>query len=163
MSDFHRIYAEHATQLYRYALVLSGNPAEAEDLVADTFVRLWAAPGEIREATIKAYLFTILRNLFRTRRRTAGREVPLDESVADPGRSTEDRTAAVLDMARLEIHMREMSDTDRRALLMRAAEGQSYEQIGASLGLSAGAVRVRVHRARAQLARALGRKVGMTS
>jgi RNA polymerase sigma-70 factor (ECF subfamily) len=157
MNDFQGIYDHYAKALYRFAVALSGNPAEAEDLVADAFVRLWAAPGEIREATVKAYLFTIVRNLFLTRRRQAARHVPLEEGLADPAQGRDTHAAAAQELARLRPHLAALDQTDRTALLMRTAEGYSYDDIGAALGLSAGAVRVRVHRARARLARAIGR------
>ena len=48
MHEGHEIYARYAPLLYRFALRLCGNAADAEDLVADTFVRLWAAPGQKR-------------------------------------------------------------------------------------------------------------------
>jgi RNA polymerase sigma-70 factor, ECF subfamily len=157
MSDVQRIYEQYAPSLYRYAMALSRNAAEAEDLVAETFVRLWAGSGEIRESSIQAYLFTIVRNLFLTRRRTAAREVPLEDSVPDRGQTTHDRAAASLQLADARRHLAAMAVLDRSALLMRGTEGRSYEDIGAALGVSAGAARVRVHRARAQLAKAIGR------
>jgi RNA polymerase sigma-70 factor, ECF subfamily len=163
MTDFQALYERYARQLYCFALALCGNQAEAEDLVADTFVRLWAAPGEIRDVTIKAYLFTILRNLFLTRRRTAGRFLPLDETLKDPSRRQDDRAAAVLELSQVEKHLAALADTDRTALLMRGAEGYSYEQIASALGLTAGAARVRVHRARVQLAKAIGKTLRSTS
>ncbi|MGQ0734501.1 MAG: RNA polymerase sigma factor [Acidobacteriota bacterium] len=63
---------------YRFAMAICGNRADAEDPAADTFVRIWTAPGKIRDITVKAYLFTVLRNLFVTRQRAAGRQVPLE-------------------------------------------------------------------------------------
>jgi len=157
MHDFEVLYGRYARSLYRFAVGLSGNPAEAEDLVADAFVRLWAAPGQIREATVKAYLFTIVRNLFLTRRKRAARHVPLDDQLADTGRAPDDRASAIRELAAVRQQLTVLGETDRTALLMRTAEGRSYDEIAAALGLSAGAVRVRVHRARMQLARAIGR------
>jgi RNA polymerase sigma-70 factor (ECF subfamily) len=157
MHDFHDLYERYARILYRYAVALSGNPAEAEDLVADAFVRLWAAPGEIRDATVKAYLFTIVRNLFLTRRGRAARQVPLDDRLPDATVDPESRVESALELASLQPHLAALDPVDRTALLMRAADGVSYDDIALALGLSAGAVRVRVHRARARLARAIGR------
>ena len=157
MDDFHGLYERYAKPLYRFAVALSGNPAEAEDLVADAFVRLWTAPGEIREATVKAYLFTIVRNLFLTRRRGATRLVPLDESVPEDAPAVDQRTAAAAELARVKEVLRTLPALDRAALLMRGQQGRSYEDIGAALGVSAGAARVRVHRVRLQLAKAIGR------
>lgn len=155
MNSAHDLYTRYAPALYGYARALTGNAAEAEDLVADTFVRLWASPGEIREATVKAFLFTVLRNLFLSRRRRTRREVPLDDSLADAGQPQDARAAANVDLARVHEQLARMSDVDRQALLMRG-EGESYERIGAALHLSAGAARVRVHRARILLTKAIG-------
>ena len=121
-------------------------------------MRLWAAPGEIREATVKAYLFTIVRNLFLTRRTRAARHVPLDDQLADSWTcARRPRPSAIHELAAVRQQLTALGETDRTALLMRTAEGRSYDDIAAALGLSAGAVRVRVHRARMQLARAIGR------
>ena len=51
MTDFGDLYRHHAQDVFRFALYLSGNHAEAEDLTAETFVRAWTAPEPIRMAT----------------------------------------------------------------------------------------------------------------
>ena len=129
MHDFQSFYERYARTLYRFALGLTGNAAEAEDLVADAFVRLWAAPAEIRDATVKAYLFAIVRNLFLSRRARAARHVPLDDREPDRAPPLDERTGSARELGALRQH----------------------------LAALAGAVRVRVHRARIHLARAIGR------
>ena len=69
MVGFHDLYEQHWRDVYRFALFLSGNPVHAEDLTSETFVRAWTARGSIREATVRAYLLTITRNLHRDSRR----------------------------------------------------------------------------------------------
>lgn len=159
MPEFQAIYERYARPLYRFALSLCRNQAEAEDLVADAFVRLWTAPGELREATVKAYLFTIVRNLFLSRRKRDARQVPLDDGLLDGARAVDDRAAAAEQLDAVKRHLAGLTDTDRTALLMRTTEGRTYDDIAGALGLSVGAVRVRVHRARLQLARAIGRSL----
>ena len=127
---FQDLYDRHAGSLFRFALALTGNRAEAEDLVADTFVRLWTAPGELRETTVKAYLVTILRNLFFTRRKQAARHVALDESQPADERGQDDRANAALELASVRQHLALLPDLDRAALLMRGGEGRSYERSG---------------------------------
>lgn len=163
MIDVHDLYARYARDLFHFALALSGNRAEAEDLVADAFVRLWTAPGEIREETVRAYLFTIIRNLFRTRRRRGSRHVPLDETLPDPAAGHDERVGAALELARVRTQLASLTEGDRAALVMRGAGGRSYEDIAAALGISPGAARVRVHRARAQLAKSMGKTLGRPS
>jgi len=81
MAPIHDVYERYAADVYRFALYLSGEPADAEDITADTFVRLWTAPGEIRTATVKAYLFTIARRLYLDRQRARKRFTELDDSM----------------------------------------------------------------------------------
>jgi Sigma-70 region 2 len=64
-TTFHELYSRYAEDVYRFALWLTGNPDDAKDITSETFVRAWTAPEEPRMETVKAYLFTIARNLVR--------------------------------------------------------------------------------------------------
>ena len=55
MTDFHSLYEKYVQDVRRFALLLSGNDALADDLTSETFVRVWTSRGEIRQATVKAY------------------------------------------------------------------------------------------------------------
>ena len=63
--DFSSVSERYAPDVHRFALYLCGDAAWAEDIAAETFVRAWVTPVEIRAATVKAYLFAITRNLYR--------------------------------------------------------------------------------------------------
>ena len=65
MTNFHRLYELYEPAVRRFALFLSGNAFAADDITGETFLRAWTAKGEIRESTVKAYLFTIARNVYR--------------------------------------------------------------------------------------------------
>src|ERR1700674_1597160 len=67
MTDFSALYKKYAPDVFRFALYLSGDRSQAEDLTSETFVRAWTSPEAIEVATVKAYLFTIARNLFLAR------------------------------------------------------------------------------------------------
>jgi RNA polymerase sigma-70 factor (ECF subfamily) len=154
-TEFRELYDRYAPDVRRFALGLCADPFVAEDLTSETFARAWTAHGRIRQDTVKAYLFTIARNLHRDWRRRTRRDDPLGEDIADtrasPERQAEDRSS--LDLALTA--MRRLSEGDRTALLMRAHDQMSYEQISQALGLSVGAAKVKVHRARLRLLRAL--------
>ena len=101
MIDFHTVYERHAADLHRFALYLTGNPALADDLVADAFVRLWTASGGIRTDTVRAYLIAIDRKLSRNSRRRGARDVPRADThvvadVAAPARAARELCAACL-------------------------------------------------------------------
>ena len=73
MVDFGSIYARYAADLFRFALYLSGNRGDAEDITSETFVRAWVAQDSIAAETVKGYLFTIAKNLFLQGLRRAAR------------------------------------------------------------------------------------------
>ncbi len=156
--DFGGLYETYARGIYRFALFLSGNPAQAEDIVSETFIRLWNARSRVDLTTVKAYLFTIARNLFLQQRRIAGRQVELDEALDSrlpgPDRQAQSRSELQNVLAALQT----LPEIDRAAVLMRADEGISYDDIAAALGISPGAARLKVHRARLMLARTISRK-----
>jgi len=79
MIDFSALYRKYAPDVYRFALYLSSERAEAEDLTSETFVRAWTSPEPIEMATVKGYLFTIARNLFLQGLRKKSRHVALNE------------------------------------------------------------------------------------
>jgi RNA polymerase sigma-70 factor (ECF subfamily) len=146
----HEIYHRHAADVFRYALFLCGNYADAEDITSETFVRLWTAPGEIRTASVKAYLFTIARNLYLDGRRARARLTPLEADVPSTEPSPEVAESARSEVARVRAAIQQLPDDDRTALLMRAG-GLPYEDIAQALRASVGAIKVRVHRARKRL------------
>jgi RNA polymerase sigma-70 factor (ECF subfamily) len=151
LADAHEIYERYARDVHRFVLYLSGDPALADDITADTFVRLWTAPGEIRTATVKAYLFTIARNLYLTRQRRERRETELDASLRTAAPSPE-TLAVARDEARHVLHaLGRLPEIDRAALLLHAREQMPYQEIASILGLSVPAIKVKIHRARVRL------------
>ena len=80
---FHDLYDRYAADVYRFAYWLSGNDADAKDLTSETFVRAWTAGEDPRRETVKAYLFTITRNLHRKQWRRHSRLDVLDEAMPD--------------------------------------------------------------------------------
>src|SRR5262245_33823764 len=136
MLSFEDLYRLHAPSVFRFAHYLSGSRADAEDITSETFVRAFSSDTEIRSPTVKAYLFTIARNLFLHERRKSARLDSLDETLAaenqDPARTAEQRDELRKVIARLQI----LPEIDRAALLMRTLDAMSYEEIAQTLGLS---------------------------
>ena len=84
MTDFEDLYQRYARDVYRFALYLCGNKALAEDIASETFVRVWTVRDAIRTESVKAYLFTIARNLHADGRRREARHVAIPEVLLDP-------------------------------------------------------------------------------
>jgi RNA polymerase sigma-70 factor (ECF subfamily) len=151
MHDFEGLYARYGRDVFRFALYLCGNRADAEDIAAETFARAWMSRDRMRLPTVKAYLFAIARNLHRMGWRSGRRREALDDSLPD-GRPGPELEAFGRDqLARVLAALQELPEADRAAVLMRAQDGMSHAEIARALGLSEVAVKVKVHRARLRL------------
>jgi|SRR5215471_8733407 len=150
MTRFHELYESYARDVYRFALYLSGDPALADDITSETFIRVWSSPEPVRLATVKAYLLAIARNLWLMESRRVRFE-GLDDTIPDSRQSVSHQVEVKDELARVLRALREIAEVDRAALLMRVDEGLPYEEIAASLGLPVATVKVKVHRARLRL------------
>jgi hypothetical protein len=83
MTDFSALYKKYAPDVFGFALYLSGERGEAEDITSETFVRVWTSPEPLEMATVRGYLFTIARNLFLQGLRKKSRNVELDQRFPD--------------------------------------------------------------------------------
>ena len=100
---------------------------------------------------MKAYLFAIVRNLVSERARSDRSNAELDDGLVDPRPGPSASFDGRIELGAVLAALQRLPDTDRAALLMRAQDGMSHEEIAAALGLSVAAVRVRIHRARLAL------------
>jgi RNA polymerase sigma-70 factor (ECF subfamily) len=148
---FEQLYRSFFPDVHRFALYLAGDAAEAEDIAAETFVRAWAADAPLRAHSLRAYLFSIARNLHRHGRRRGLRLAALRGQAGDEPPGLERELAGRSELEAILGRLQLLPELDRAALLMRAFHDLPYEEIAAALGISAAAARVKVHRARAQL------------
>ena len=81
MLNFQDLYETYATEVYRFALWLSGDRSEAEDIASETMVRAWVRFDTIRTETLKGYLLTIARNLYLEGQRKVKRQVALERHI----------------------------------------------------------------------------------
>jgi len=150
--DLAEVYRSHAHDLRRFALYLSGNAALADDLVAEAFFRAWTLREKVRTATVRGYLFAIVRNAFLRHLRRERRQAPLEGQPIDGRPGPEDLAVGRSDLHVVLKALQSLPEVDRAAVLMRANDALSYEEIAAALGISLSAAKVKVHRARLRLA-----------
>jgi RNA polymerase sigma-70 factor (ECF subfamily) len=153
MTDFSALYRKYAPDVFRFAMYLSGNRSEAEDITSETFVRAWTAPEPIAMATVKGYLLTIARNLFLHDLRKKSRAVPFDENIRDPHPGPEAEAETKAEYSAVMARLQQLPEIDRTALLMHAFEGMPYGEIARALGISLPAVKMKIHRSRLTLSR----------
>lgn len=157
LADFHDLWIKYAPDVYRFSLFLSGEPATAQDLTSEAFLRLWTARDRVQWPTVKSYLFTIARNVYLQQDRRTRRESPLDDAL--PAGYSVAQAAETREQLQLALDgIRRLPEIDRAALLLRVEEGLSYEEIAAILELPVSTAKVKVHRARLRLAEILERK-----
>jgi RNA polymerase sigma-70 factor (ECF subfamily) len=149
MDAFATLYERHYHDVYRFALFLTGDPARAEDLAADTFVRALIARDRIHQPTVRAYLLAITRNLYRDQlRRRRPVQIEVDEQTEDAEPRADRRTEQRSELRNVLGRLRHVAAGDRRALLLYAIRNLSYAEIAQRLGIPIGSVRSRIARAR---------------
>jgi RNA polymerase sigma-70 factor (ECF subfamily) len=152
---------EHADGLYGYAVTLTRNYAEAEDLVQETFVRALGAMHRLHEnSNIKGWLFTILRNLWLNelrRRRNAPQIINLEDKdgkvleLHGNFKDSHDILVAREDAEIVRSAIAELPVEHREVILLREFEEMSYQEIATILNCPIGTVMSRLGRARARL------------
>jgi len=152
MTAFNTLYKKYAADVFRFALYLSGDRSQAEDITSETFVRAWTSPEPIELATVKGYLFKIARNLFLHGLRSKSRHVPLDRELPDPQASPYLQAEQKEEFRAMLAGLQQLPEVDRAALLMRALDAMPYEEISRALGISLSSAKVKIHRARLALA-----------
>jgi RNA polymerase sigma-70 factor, ECF subfamily len=131
---FEELVRRHADRLYSVVLRFSGDPAETEEVVQETFLRAWRGIGSFER---RAQFFTWLYRIgLKEAKRRAGRRPPVD--------AAEQRDVR----AALERAVRALPVDYRAPLILRDVEGLSTQQAAAILGLQEAAFKSRLHRAR---------------
>jgi RNA polymerase sigma-70 factor (ECF subfamily) len=155
--EFAREALSHVDSLYGTALRLTRRPADAEDLVQDTYLKAFRAASQFQRGTnLKAWLFTILHNTFRNMRRHDVRN-PVDVDSETVERAS-DRLALdhtpeqlltrnTLD-ADLQAALDALPDAFRQAVWLRDVEEFSYAEIARIIGAPIGTVMSRISRGR---------------
>ena len=149
MSDAVSI-VELIPRLRRYARALAGDRAAADDLVQDTLERAWTKLHLYRRHTnLRAWLFTVMHNVYVNQRRAARPSTPLDDEMpelAQPARETDTLVLRDLDVA-----IRRLAPDQREVLLLVALEEMSYDEAADALDIPIGTVMSRLARAREKL------------
>lgn len=154
--DFHDLWARHAADVRRFALYLTGDASRADDITSETFLRAWTSSTPIREATLRAYLFTIARNLASAEWRHGAKHDALPDSLISQAPGPHEQAEQGAALRRVLTGLAQLPAIDRAALMLRVRDGLSYDDIAAALGLSVAAAKVKVHRARLKLATLTG-------
>ena len=148
---FERVYKAHARDVYRYALAVMGNRADAEDVTQTTFLNAYRSFERGEQPRVpKNWLIAIAHNVCRQRFRQAARrpnEVAFEEDLAEAIVPSDDAPTA----SDIQRALGQLGFNQRAALVMRELEGRSYAEIAETLELSVSAVETLIFRARRAL------------
>jgi RNA polymerase sigma factor, sigma-70 family len=139
-------------KLFRIALRITFNPAEAEDIVQDTMLRIWNKRDEWSELdSVEAFCITVARNLAIDRsQKKAAQNIPIKDEIAEQ-LLTSGPHDHLISHERLEIVHRLINDLpekQRTIIQLRDIEGESYKKIGEVLQITEEQVKVYLFRAR---------------
>lgn len=161
---FAAIFDQHRDRTYRHALRLTLNIHDAEDVVAGAFLELWRKRQSVRlvDGSVLPWLLVTATNLSRNTTRSLRRYRSLIASLPRGyvSESAEDGVVRQIEELRLTKKIRDalggLSPSDVALITLTTYEGYSTAQIAAAQGISDGAARTRLHRARSRMAGSLG-------
>lgn len=148
-SQYNQCVEQYADRLFRFAFASLRNREQAEDVVQESFARVWERLKSVDFAKAKSYLFTTAHHAMidevRHRQHFAYSEETLSAE-------TETTTSPYPDVNEV-LHkaLGTLPETQRNALLLRDYEGYSYQEIGDITGMSEAQVKVNIFRARTAL------------
>jgi RNA polymerase sigma-70 factor (ECF subfamily) len=171
-AQFAELAMEHMGSLYSAALRMTRNPADAEDLVQETYLKAYRAFGSFKEGTnLKAWLYRILTNTFinsyRARKRRP-EQTDIDDvedlylyrrlgglEAVSAGRSAEEEVLEHFTEGDVKAAVEALPEQFRMAVLLADVEGFSYKEIADILDIPIGTVMSRLHRGRKALQKTL--------
>jgi RNA polymerase sigma-70 factor (ECF subfamily) len=161
---FVAIFDQHRDRVYRHALRMTANVHDAEDVTAGAFLELWRRQKSVRvvDGSVLPWLLVTTTNLARNLTRGLRRYRALIAALprADVARSAEDVALEQIEEFRIVAQVRDalsgLSPSDAALITLTTFEHYSPAQAAAALGITDGAARTRLHRARTRMAAALG-------
>lgn len=176
VETFERVVDEFQRRLYGFALRMTGNREDAEEIVQDAFVRAYRALGKMSseqraELRLQPWLYTITLNVTRNRLRSKRPANVALDAMADPdallrgaAREAPPQPEKIVeqnaDMALVERALLQLPMHLRAAATLRFIEGRSHPEIAEILDQPIGTVKSHVHRAVRILRRILGPQIG---
>ena len=148
MDTFRQLYEAHARSVYGFALSITKNTHDAEEVLQETFLAILQKAGSYRpQSKPLAWILTIARNAALTRLRQRRRETGPPPEEAEAFSRIESAGERLLIKAALE----HLDDEERQILMLRAVAGFKSREVAAVLGMPLGSVLSKYHRAAKKL------------
>jgi RNA polymerase sigma-70 factor (ECF subfamily) len=157
---FERLYHQHVTRVFTLCARMVNDRTRAEELTQDVFVRAWEKLHLFRgESAFGTWLHRMAVNVVLNARKTEGRQRARmeDDAEGDGIDTLPARPLAPGDRMDLEKAIGKLPKGARRVFLLHDVEGYKHEEIAEMLGVTTGATKAQLHRARLLLREALNR------
>ena len=146
--------------LRAFAISLSGSASLADDLVQETLLRAWSKSDKFQPGTsLRAWLFTILRNIYYSNYRKRGREVQDSDGAYARRLIVSGDQESHLDLEDFRKALTKLPAEQREVLTLVGASGLSYEEAAEICDVEIGTIKSRLSRARSKLVELLALEV----
>ncbi|MEZ4721475.1 MAG: RNA polymerase sigma factor [Flavobacteriales bacterium] len=154
VNRYNQIVDQYADGLYRFAYSMCRDKDDAQDVVQDSFAKLWEKKDSVDVEKVKSYLFTTAHNKMIDMFRKNKRSIEF-ESQVDMVRTTKQENHDI--QAVLHEALNTLPDIQKSVILMRDYEGYSYEEIAEMCNINLTQVKVYIFRGRQKLKNYIGR------
>jgi RNA polymerase sigma factor (sigma-70 family) len=151
--EYNHSVEEYADRLYRFVLKNIRDESTSQDIIQDTFEKLWIKHENVTYSKVKSYLFTSAYHTLIDYTRKMKKLVDIDAINNTPG----EMMNGYFDLKKnLDQALNKLPEMQRAVILLRDYEGYSYEEIGEITGLSESQVKIYIYRGRMALRKLIG-------
>ena len=147
--QYNQCVEQYADRLFRFAFASLHNREQAEDVVQESFARVWERLKTVEFAKAKSYLFTIAHHAMIDEIRQRQQYTNIEDCSPNELKSAYNPYPDIHDI--LHKALAALPEMQRNALLLRDYEGYSYQEIGDITGMSEAQVKINIFRARTAL------------
>lgn len=153
IAEYNHSVNEYADGIYRFIVKNIRDEPSAEDIVQDTYEKLWLKHEGVNYSKVKSYLFTTAYHTMIDYTRKKKNQVELNQL----GQHESQLTAGHIDLkANLDRALQQIPEIQKSVIILRDYEGYSYEEIAEITGLTASQVKVYIYRGRVALRKLIG-------
>lgn len=147
-----KLYEAYYMRVFSYAMTLTGNREQAEEITQETFYRAFSKAGEFRgESDEATWLCAIAKNCFFDEKRRESKTAPIPEEIPDQGKGIEQAAADRDSSFRIHVVLHALEEPFREIFELRVFGELSFREIGMIFGKTENWARVTYHRARLKL------------
>ena len=152
-----KLYETYYMRVFSYAMTLSGDRSQAEEITQETFFRAFSRQSEFRgEASEATWLCAIAKNFFLDEKRRQGRTEQMPEELPETGRGIEQKAMDRDTSFRIHMALHDLEEPYREVFELRVFGELNFREIGTIFRKTENWARVTYHRARLKLQERMG-------